>query len=76
MRFNKSKCRVLHLGRNNHMHQYRLGADLLERSSAEKDLGVLVDNRLAMSLQCALAAKKANGIPGHIKKSAASSLRE
>jgi len=49
MRFNESKCTVLHLGRNNHMHQYRLGADLLERSSAKKDLGVLVANRLAMS---------------------------
>ena len=46
------------------MHQYRLGADLLERSSAEKDLGVPVDGRLATSQQCALVAKKTNGILG------------
>ena len=58
------------------MHQYRLGNDLLEGSSAEKDFGVLVDNRLAMSQQCALVAKKANGILGCIKKSIASRLRE
>ena len=61
MRFNKSKCRVSHLERNNCIHQYRSGADLLERSSVEKDLGVLVDNSWAMSQQCALVAKKANG---------------
>ena len=64
MRFNEGECRVLYLRRNNCMHQYRLEADLPERNYAEKDLGVLVDNRLAMRQQCALVAKEASDILG------------
>jgi len=75
MKFNKGKCSILHLGRNNPMHQYRLGADLLQSSSAERDLGVLVD-RLTMNQQCALVAKKGNGILGCIKRRVASRTRE
>jgi len=58
------------------MHQYRLGADLLESSSGERDLGVLVDDRLTMSQQCALAAKKTNGIVGCIRRNVGSRSRE
>lgn len=63
MKFNEGKCRVLHVRRNNPMHQYRLAVDLLENNSVEKDLGVLV-NKLTMSQQYALVVKVANKYPG------------
>ncbi|PKU47353.1 rna-directed dna polymerase from mobile element jockey-like [Limosa lapponica baueri] len=76
MKFGKGKCRVLRLGRNNPTYWYRLGADLLESSSVERDLGVLLDSKLTMSQQRTLMSRKANGVLGCIKKNMANRLRE
>lgn len=42
----KGKQKILYVGWNNSMHQYRLEAGLLESSSSGRYLGLLVDNKL------------------------------
>ena len=75
MTFKKSKSQILHLGWSNAGHKNKL-EEWLESSPAERDLGLLGNSRLSVSLQCAPAAKKANCILGCIKHSITSWSKE
>jgi len=76
MKFNKDKCKVLHMGQGNPKHKFKLGGEWLESGHEEKDLRLLVDEKLNMTRQCMLAAQKTNCIWGCIKRSMASRSRE
>ena len=58
IRFNVEKCK----GKKNTNASYSLGGEPLGESRMEKDLGVLVDERLSNGMQCQAAASKANRI--------------
>jgi len=66
--FPADKRKVLLLRRHNPGVQHRLGPTRLGSSSAERDLGVLVDNRLNMSEERAAAAKQAKRMLACINK--------
>ncbi|GAB0177261.1 mitochondrial enolase superfamily member 1 [Grus japonensis] len=44
MKFNKSKCQILHQGRSNARHKCKVGEEWLESRPAERHLGVLVSS--------------------------------
>ncbi|KAJ7420471.1 hypothetical protein WISP_48324 [Willisornis vidua] len=76
MQCNKIKCNVMHLDQGKLKYHFMLGDEQIKRSCTQRDLGVLVDERLDMTQQCALTAQKANRVLACIKSSVASRARE
>ena len=73
MKFHPDKCHVLHLGRSNPQHNYKMisekgAAHILETVKSEKDLGVIVDNQLKFSEHIESIARKANRVVGCIAR--------
>ena len=68
LKFNKDKCKVMHVGYNNLKHNYKLQGRNLIRVEEEKDLGVIVKSDLKNGSQCMAASRKANTILGFIAR--------
>ena len=62
MMFNAQKCKCLHFGHANIHANYCIGGVQIEQIQFEKDLGVLIDESLNPSRQCAKAVGSANKV--------------
>ena len=73
LRFNASKCKVLHIGSANPHYKYSMesidGTVQLEETELEKDLGVHIDPELKFSKHVERQVNKANRILGLIRRS-------
>ena len=66
MRFNASKCKCMHIGRNNPGFHYSMGITTIEEGNQEKDLGVTFNDDLRFNEHIAIKVKKANQALGLI----------
>ena len=68
LKFNKDKCKVMHVGYNNLKHNYKLQGQNLIRVEEEKDLGIIIKSDLKNGSQCIVASRKANTVLGFIAR--------
>lgn len=76
MEFNASKCKVMHLGRQNREFTYTMRNSWLNSVEEEKDLGVCISNNFKVNKQCIQARNKANKMLGIINRNVSYKSRE
>ena len=67
MEFNVDKCKIMHIGHSNPKHTYTMDGSELSTSTAERDLGVLIDDKLRFDKHIKAIVGKANRMLGMIK---------
>ena len=82
MELNAEKCKIMHIGKNNRSHSYKM-FDLkknkphtLETTTNEKDLGVYITSKLKSDKHINSATAKANSILGQLKNTFVSRDKE
>ena len=68
MRFNVSKCKVMHFGHKNIRYDYTMNGCVVEKVEEEKDLGMWTETDMKSSKQCRVAAQNANWALGQLNK--------
>ena len=68
MLFNQSKCKCIHIGRENGKEPHELDNKVLLKTSKEKYIGVTISADWKVSEQCGIAARKGNQLLGMIKR--------
>ena len=68
MQFNVAKCKVMHVGGRNPKFEYKMEGQVLQETTAEKDIGVIVNQKLKPSDQCRAAARTAQAVLGQLTR--------
>jgi hypothetical protein len=67
MKFNKEKCKILHVGNNNPSYEYYMQGTKLATIDEERDVGVIIHKSLKPSRQCQKAAATGMGVLYQLK---------
>lgn len=68
MKFNLSKCKVMHVGKHNQKYEYFMNGEKIGTTEEERDIGVAVTVNMKPSSQCSKAAGRATSVLNQFRR--------